>query len=120
MNQKVAQWIFVVLNIFAIFAIAYVAYDFVEVNRAINEKEDFINFDTGTYYLLLMSVFWVLVVVKYTGLRNEHSKLVRYATQIGVYWFVLMLVLVLANLIPYYITHQFEVAGFTKCKDPHY
>jgi len=44
-------------NIFAIFSIAYVVYDFVEVNRAINEKEDFINFDTGTYYLLLMSMF---------------------------------------------------------------
>lgn len=116
MNPKVAQSIFVALNIFSIFAVAYVAYDFIDVSSAVKKKEDFIPFDTGAYYLLLMSVFWVFSVIQYAGINNKYSNILKHANQIVVFWFVLMLAL--ANLIPYYLTNKLDEAGYKKCKDP--
>ena len=115
MNKKTAQIIFFILIILSVFAVAYVIYDFININEAIVLKERIIPFDSGVYYFLLMSVFWILGFIQYVGLKNPESKVFKYANFVLVLWFVLMLFL--ANLIPFYLTNKFETAGYIKCDD---
>lgn len=116
MTQKNAQIIFVIFNVLAGFAVSYVIYDFVAVNNAIRSKGKIIPFDTGTYYYLLGTVFWVLSIIQYVGLNNKETKLLKYSNFILVIWFILMLFL--ANIIPYYLSNKMEDAGYEKCDDP--
>lgn len=116
MSQKTAQIIFVILNILSVFAVAYAVYDFTSIITAIEKKEELIPFDSGTYYLLLMSVTWVLSIIQYLGLKNKYSRLLRLANQTLVIWFVFMLLL--ANLIPNFLSNKLEEAGYSKCDDP--
>jgi len=116
MNQKLAQTIFVVLNVLSVCAVAYVVYDFFNVITAIEVEAELVPFDSGTYYFLLMSVFWVLSVIQYVGLKNKHAKMLKFGNQILVFWFVMMILL--ANIIPYYLVNKLEVAGYMKVKDP--
>ena len=115
MSPRTAQVVFIVFNILAIFAVAYVLKNYIEVNNAISGKVPVIPFDTGTYYLLLMSVFWWMSVLQFVGSRNGKSSLLKYGNQILVVWFVLMLML--ANMIPFSITNKMETAGYVKCED---
>ena len=115
MNKKTAQIIFIILNILSVFAVAYVIYDFLNINDAIALKEKVIPFDSGVYYFLLMSVFWVLGFIQYVGLKNSESKVFKYANPVLVLWFMLMLFF--ANLIPFYLINKFETAGYIKCDD---
>ena len=91
MNKKTAQIIFIILNILSLFAVAYVIYDFININDAITLKEKVIPFDSGVYYFLLMSVFSVLGIIQYVGLKNSESKVFKYANQVLVLWFMLSL-----------------------------
>ncbi len=116
MTQKNAQIIFIVFNIVAIFLVAYVVDDFVSVNKAIIDKEETIPFDSGIYYFLLMTVFWVFSVIQYVGLKKKESKILKFASQISIIWFVFMLFL--ANLIPYHLENKLEIVGYEKCTDP--
>lgn len=116
MSQKTAQIIFVILNILSVFAVAYTVYDFTNIIIAIEKKEELIPFDSGTYYLLLMSVTWVLSIIQYLGLTNKYSRLLRFANQTLVIWFVFMLLL--ANLIPNFLSDKLVEAGYSKCDDP--
>ena len=116
MTQKTAQIIFVIFNLIAILAIAYSAYDFISVSDAVEKREDVVPFDSGTYYLLLMSLFWVLSIIQYAGLKNKQASLLKYGNQISVGWFLFMLLL--ANLIPNYLSNKLEDAGYIKCVDP--
>ncbi|HEY9051240.1 MAG TPA: hypothetical protein VIQ03_06825 [Gammaproteobacteria bacterium] len=116
MTQKTAQIIFIIFNILAVVAVGYAAYDFINIISSIQTDKDVIPFDTATYYLLLMSVFWVLSLIQYKGIRNEKAKILKYANQLLIAWFLIMLML--ANLIPYYLTHKLEEAGYVGCDDP--
>lgn len=71
MTQKSAQVIFIIFNFLAIFSVTYAAYDFINITSAVKKQEEIIPFDSGTYYLLLMSVFWLLSVIQYAGLKNK-------------------------------------------------
>lgn len=115
MNQKTTQFFFVTLIILSVFVVAYVVYDFITVTNAVEVKNSVILFDSGTYYLLLMSIFWVLGVIQYSGLRNKESKILKFGNQVIVIWFIFTLLL--ANLIPLYLANKFEEAGYVKCKD---
>jgi len=116
MTQKTAQLIFIIFNIIALFAVAYTIYDFINVINAIEAQVRVIPFDSGTYYLLLMSVFWVLSIIQYAGLKNKQARLLKYGNQFLVAWFLLMLLL--ANLIPSYLSSTLEKADYVKCVDP--
>ena len=116
MNQKIAQRIFIFFNIIAVVLVAYVVNDFVSINSAIIDKEKIIPFDSGIYYFLLMTVFWVFSVIQYAGLKKKESKILKYANKIIVVWFVF--ILFLANLIPYYLSNKIEISGYVKCDDP--
>lgn len=116
MTQKTAQIIFLAFNFIAILAVAYAVYDFIRVTAAVDRSEEVLPFDSGTYYLLLMSVFWVLSIIQYVGLKNKHARLVKYSNQILIGWFLSMLLL--ANLIPNYLSNKIEDAGYIKCIDP--
>ena len=116
MTQKTAQIIFVIFNLLAILAVAYAAYDFISVSDAIEIGEKIVPFDSGTYYLLLMSLFWVLSIIQYAGLKNKHARLLKHGNQFLVGWFLFMLLL--ANLIPNYLSNKLEDAGYIECVDP--
>jgi len=116
MTQKTAQVIFIIFNILAIFSVTYALYDFINITSAVKKQEEIILFDSGTYYLLLMSVFWVLSLIQYAGLKNKLASLLKYANQALLAWFLMMILL--ANLIPGYLSDKLEAAGYTKCDDP--
>jgi len=115
MSQRMAKLVFLIINILSVFAVAYAIYDFIDVITAIEVNQKNIPFDSGTYYLLLISVSWVLSIIQYSGIKNKKSWFVEHGNQVTVYWFVLMLLL--ANLIPYYLTNKLEDAGYVKCDD---
>jgi hypothetical protein len=55
-------------------------------------------------------------IIQYVGLKNKNAKILKIANQILVFWFVLMILL--ANLIHYYLSNKLEDAGYTKCDAP--
>ena len=116
MTQKNAQIIFIAFNLIAAFLVVYIINDFVSISSALIDKEKTIPFDSGIYYFLLMTVFWVFSFIQYAGLKCKESKVLKYANQIAIVWFVLMLIL--ANLIPYYLSNNMETSGYVKCDDP--
>lgn len=115
MNQKTAQRIFIFFNIVAVILIAYVVDDFISIFSSVDAKKDKINFDSGIYYFFLITIFWVFSLIQYVGLRNGESSIVKYANQITVVWFIFTLIL--ANLLPLYVTGKLEEAGYNKCTD---
>ncbi len=116
MTQKNAQIIFIVFNIIALLLVAYVINDFMMVKSSIIKNEKIIPFDSGTYYFLLITIFWVFSVIQYFGLKDQESKILKYANQFIIAWFIFMLFL--ANAIPYYLSNKIEAAGYSKCDDP--
>lgn len=116
MSPKTAQIIFVIFNILAVVAVVYAINDYLYVSSSVTNQSEVISFDSGTYYLILISVFWVFSVIQYVGQRNEQSWLLKYANQVIIAWFVVMLIL--ANVIPHYLQTRLEYGGYTKCEDP--
>ena len=116
MNQKTAQIIFIIFNILALFAVGYAVNDLLFVLSSIKEQSNVIPFDTGTYYLLLMTVFWVLSIIQYFGIRNKQSKMLKHGGLVVIGWFVFTLLL--ANAFPYYLTNKLEKAGYERRDDP--
>jgi hypothetical protein len=116
MDQKKAQIFFIIANILAIPIVGYAFYDFYFVTTAIANGKSEIPFDSGTYYFLLGSIFWVFLLVQQVGLKNPDSKVLHYANHIFIIWFIA--ILVLANVIPFYLQNKFEDAGYKKCHDP--
>jgi len=83
---------------------------------AVNDYINIVSSDSATYYLFLMSVFWMFSLIQYAGLRKIHSKILKYSNQLVVIWFIFALIL--ANAIPYYLNDKLERAGYIKCEDP--
>jgi len=74
MNPKLAQILFIITNLIAVPVVGYAFYEFFIVKTALANGEQQIPFDSGTYYLLLGSIFWVLLVVQIVGKRNPNSR----------------------------------------------
>jgi hypothetical protein len=115
MSKKTAQIIFIIFNVLAVFAVLYAVNDYMYIVSSVESSTEEISFDSGTYYFFLMSVFWVFSLIQYAGSRKTHSKILKYANQLVVIWFVF--VLILANVIPYYLNDKLERAGYIKCED---
>lgn len=116
MTKKTAQITFIILNILAFLSIYFVFIEHIRILSGIDEHKIQIPFDSGVYYLLLMSVVWLFSIIQYVGLRNSESLLVKYANQVSIAWFIFTLVL--ANLLPFYIKGKLEDAGYSECSDP--
>lgn len=116
MTKKTARIIFIILNILAFLSIYFVFIEHIRILSDIDERKVQIPFDSGVYYLLLMSVVWLFSLIQFVGLKNNKSSLVKYANQISIAWFIFMLIL--ANLLPFYVKGKLEDAGYRKCSDP--
>lgn len=115
MSKTTAQIIFVILNMLAVLAVSYAIYDFVSIYTAIDAGIPQISFDSGTYYLFLASIFWIFAVIQILGKKGEGRSL-KFASLFVVAWFVAMLLL--ANVLPYYLQNRFEQAGYTPHDNP--
>lgn len=116
MTKKTAKIIFFIFNILAIIFVGYVAYDFIRITSDIELKTNLILLDPDIYYFLLMSNFWVLAIVQYVGLKNKQSIIFKYANQGIIAWFLLMILL--ANVLPNYLTNKLDEAGYSICENP--
>lgn len=94
----------------------YAVNDYINIVSSVESSTEEIPFDSATYYLFLMSVFWMFSLIQYAGLRKIHSKILKYSNQLVVIWFIFALIL--ANAIPYYLNDKLERAGYIKCEDP--
>lgn len=127
MTPETAQKGFVFLNILAIPAVGYAVYDYFRVMREMANENSLIEFDSGTYYLTLMSVFWLLLVIQKGGLNLEikpvnHTLFFRLSSFVHkkmgaflVVWFVGCLVI--SNIVPIYVNYKFERSNYLKCKN---
>jgi len=118
MNQKTAQIIFITFNLLALPIVAFVFYEFYQVNSAISRLDETIPFDSGLYYLLLASVFWVMGIIQYVGKKGGQGKqyVEKYASVMLVGWFIG--ILVSANLIPFYLQEKINKLAYIPCDDP--
>lgn len=97
-------------------AVGYLVYDFVQVKSSIEEGRPSIYFDTGTYYLVLGSVFPLLAAIQIIGKNKDGQRVARYANPLLVVWFIASLLL--AIIVPRYLTKTLENASYTACVDP--
>lgn len=116
MSPKVAQRVFLLFNLIAVLAVAYVVHDIVFVTSELANKQPVIPLDTGISYLLLMSVFWLLSLVQFVGRRNKQHFMIRWSNQLVIGWFIATLLL--AYFIPVLLQGRLQQAGYIPCDDP--
>lgn len=115
-SKNTAYIILGLLNLLAFPAVIYSFYGIVETQQAIMRMDDQIPHDSGTYYLLLMSIFWVFTFVEIAGRRQMLKPITRWAGPLVLGW--LILGLVVANIIPYWLGRSLTSAGYIACHDP--
>ncbi len=116
MNPKLAQYIFILLNVLAIPCLILPILTILRVWQEATDDQAFITFDSGEFYLLIMTVFWVMALIQYAGLKGKFPKLIQNATGAMIGW--LAFTLILANLIPSTLTNHIEQAGYQQCDIP--
>ena len=116
MSPIVAQRVFLLFNLIAVLAVAYVVNDIIAVTSGLAEQWPVIPLDTGISYLLLMSVFWLLSLTQFVGRRNKQHFVFRWSNQLVIGWFIATLLL--AYVIPLILQQQLRQAGYIACDDP--
>lgn len=116
MSPIVAQRVFLLFNLIAVLAVAYVVNDIIAVTSGLAELWSVIPLDTGISYLLLMSVFWLLSLIQFVGRRNKQHFVIRWSNQLVIGWFIATLLL--AYVIPLILQQQLRQAGYIACDDP--
>jgi hypothetical protein len=116
MPAKFTLYFFIAMSVMALIAFVYVIYDITSISMAIAENHDNIAYDSGTYYLLLISVSWPLWHIEYKGRNKGVEAVASYASKLVIIWF--LVTLVLANVIPWLVEHQFEMHQYVACEDP--
>lgn len=116
MSPTVAQRVFLLFNLLAVLAVVYAVHDIVSVASKLIKQEPLIPLDTGISYLLLMSVFWILSLIQFIGLRNKQHFILKWSNQLVISWFIAALLL--AYVIPLMLQQQLNRAGYMPCKDP--
>lgn len=116
MSPIVAQRVFLLFNLIAVLAVAYVANDIIAVTSGLAEQWSVIPLDTGISYLLLMSVFWLLSLIQFVGRRNKQHFVIRWSNQLVIGWFIATLLW--AYVIPLILQQQLRQAGYIACDDP--
>lgn len=116
MSPKTANIVIVFFNLVGFLLVGYAINDFATVNSAISSRTLEIPYDSGTYYLFLIAIFWVFTILHWSGLLRTEHKLQRYSSMTLVAGFVCLLIL--ANGLNYYVSDRFESAGYIECDDP--
>lgn len=116
MSPIVAQRVFLLFNLIAVLAVAYVVNDIIAVTSGLAEQWSVIPLDTGISYLLLMSIFWLLSLIQFVGRRNKQHFVIRWSNQLVIGWFIATLLL--AYVIPLILQQQLRQAGYIACDDP--
>ena len=107
---------FIAFNIIAVMAVGYVVYDLIAVNTAIDQLLLTVRYDTGTSYMLLMSVFFLFSAIEYAGAKNKLLWVRSYSNQLVIGWFIASLIL--AYFIPVVMQSRLEKAGYVACDNP--
>jgi hypothetical protein len=116
MPDKIALPFFITMSMLAIVAFGYVIYDINSISQSIADKQSAITYDSGTYYLLLLSVFWPASYIEYTGRTKGIEAVAPFASKLILFWF--LATLLLANVIPWLVEHQFESHQYVACENP--
>jgi hypothetical protein len=116
MPAKFPVYFLMAMSALALVAFVYVIYDIVSISQAIAANQTAIAYDSGTYYLLLLSVFWLFSYIEYTGRKKGLNAVKSYATKSILIWF--LVTLLLANVIPWLVEHQFEANQYIACENP--
>jgi len=116
MKKKPPVFFLFAMSVAALFAVVYALYDAISVINAITNNQNIIPYDSGIYYLLLLSVFWLMSFIEYTGRKNGLESVSTYAGKSIVIWF--LATLLLANIIPWYLQHEFDTHEYFACHDP--
>lgn len=129
MNPTLAKIIFILFVLIAIPASIYPFLEAGEALTALSKNENEIYFDTGVFYLFLMSSMIVMgcmeMLARVSATEGKQtSPLIinlgevtkKYASKILIGWF--LFTLVVANVAPIYVNYELENAGYQSCHDP--
>lgn len=114
MPIKLAKGIFIFLICISIPAALFPFYEFFRVIIATQKHASQIEFDSGIFFLLLMSEFWLFCFIEYSGIHRKYPVFIKkYAAKMIIYWFITSLAL--AYTAPYLLVTQLERKGYQKC-----
>lgn len=103
-------------GIIPIAALIWLVIDSMRVMNAIREKNQYIHFDSGAYYLILLTSLLVIFVCHRLNLSGKQRAVDQYGGKMLIGVFVVGLIL--ANVLPLYFKSLFNSAGYHACDDP--
>lgn len=115
MSQRTAHGIIYLFSVASLVAIAFSVIDFRLVLDSIEAQRTSIPLDTGSYYSLASTVILLgplVILSKHPSLKRFFE---RHLNSLAVWWFVLMLFL--ANVIPWYLQTKLVSNGYVACRD---
>jgi len=116
MPVALAQGVFVLFNVLALPLVVYALYEPVRIITALHAGTDPISVDSGTQYLILMSVFWPMFGLQIAGLKGRLGFVGRWGSKILIGWFIACLII--ATLLPVGLHSLLEKSGYSVCPDP--
>lgn len=116
MSPRMAQIILWVINLLALAGAVWCAQDYLRVFYAIRAGMDTIPFDSGRYYVLIATVFWVLTLIQQVGLKRGVAAISGWAAPVTIAWFAGTLAL--AHFVPSALSDDLKSAGYQAVDDP--
>lgn len=116
MPKRFGFWFIAGISLLSIPLIYFVGSATVNVLSALISQQESIPFDTGIYYCLLITVFWLFLLIESLGKTNIIQQHKDKLSLIIIGWFIATVLM--AFFIPRYISQQLEAAGYTACTDP--
>lgn len=116
MSERKALIVLWGASLLALFGTVWCLQDFLRVHDAMQEGTDTIPFDSGRYYVLLTTVFWVLTLIQYVGLKRGVAAISGWAAPVTIAWFAGTLAL--AHFVPNHLIDDLTSAGYKAVDDP--
>jgi hypothetical protein len=116
MNQKSGGIVLTLFFLAAIPACIYPIYDSIVIIKKINDDAQTLGFDTGSFYLLFMSLMITIKVVEWLSVKNKGGFAAQHAGVILLSNFIT--VAILAPVLSFGMVWHLESSGYVKCADP--
>lgn len=116
MNQRLAQWAFIGFNLLAIPGVLYPLYELYRISKEVSDESVLIAYDTGDFYFVLMSVFWVMWFIQQVGLNGQMAWVEKWAKPLLIGWFIGSISF--AILAPMTIAYGLTQSGYRQCEPP--
>lgn len=116
MRNKSYLYFFWAMNIAALVATLYLINDFVSIMNAISKDKTAIQYDSGAYYMLILTVFWIFTYIEYKGLKKGLASVKKHMNKAFIIWF--SITILLGFFIPWYLDNRFEKYEYRPCPDP--